>query len=101
MSISSAEISKASIPSIVAFAKVSFKSPSGLGQEGLEGFLYGFTFKVHLVQASVRWLTFSSKEGSSVGLPGVLRGVLKRVKGAVAPGVAVVDVAVAAWGFLA
>ena len=38
-------------------------------------------------RASVRWLTFSSREGSSVCLIGVLRGVLKRVNGAVASGV--------------
>ena len=36
-----------------------------------------------------------------MGLPGVLRGVLKRVKGAVAPGVVAADVAVDTWGFLA
>ena len=34
-------------------------------------------------------------------LIGVLTGVLKRVNGAVAPGVAVVDVAVVGCGFLA
>ena len=36
-----------------------------------------------------------------MGLPGVLRGVLKRVNGAVAPGVVAVDAAVDTWGFLA
>ena len=36
-----------------------------------------------------------------MGLPGDLRGVCKRVKGVVAPGVAAAGVAVGAWGFLA
>ena len=42
-SVSSVEHSKVSIPFIAAFVKVSFESSSGLGQEGLKGFLYWLT----------------------------------------------------------
>ena len=46
----SVETSKASIPSIVAFVKVSFSFSSRLGQERLKGFPYWFAFKVHSIQ---------------------------------------------------
>ena len=74
----------------------------GWVRKGLKGFFAGLPLRSIQYRASVRWLTFSSREGSSVCLIGVLRGVLKRVNGAVAPElVVVVDVAVAGCGFLA
>ena len=70
-------------------------------RKGLKGFFVGLPLRSIQYRASVRWLTFSTREGSSVCLIGVLMGVLKRVNGAVAPGVMVVDVAVAGCGFFA
>ena len=73
----------------------------GWVRKGLKGFFTGLPSRSIQYRASVRWLTFSSREGSSMCLRGVLMGVLKRVNGAVAPGMVVAGVAVAGCGFLA
>ena len=70
-------------------------------KNGLKGFFTSLPSRSIGYKASVRWLTFSSREGSSVCLRGVLTGVLKRVNGAVAPGVVVAGVAAVGCGFLA
>ena len=66
--VSSVEASKASIPSIVAFIKVSFEFSSGLSQEGLKGFLYWFTFKVYSIQGFSKMVDLFFQRGFFYGL---------------------------------
>ena len=58
----------------------------GWVRNGLKDFFTGLPSRSIQYKASLRWLTFSSREGSSVCLREVLTGVLKRVNGAVALG---------------